>query len=139
MQPMSMSERSRTIEKSTAERSRFVLLRRAQSRTTHDLFTNFKRLACWRHRMHCVACCENPRADNPLATRPCRGLLSCRPSFLCGGQELFAELLRPDPARRPSGLLADRAEMRVSRRAFLWHEVSIEVAGERRDRATFEV
>jgi hypothetical protein len=98
MQVISMSERTRTIEKSTAERSRLVVLRRAQARTTYDLFLNINRLPRWQHEVPVVACCENPCADNPLAPRPCRGLLSCCPNFSCACSELSAEIrLRDQP------------------------------------------
>jgi hypothetical protein len=129
MQLMSISERTRTSEKSNADRSHLVVPQRAQARATHDLYLDIRRLVRWRHATLLPACCENSCADNPLAPRRSRGLLSCRPSFSCAGPELR----RLDQARRPSGLLADRAEMHASRRAFLWHEVSIEVTDERRE------
>jgi hypothetical protein len=59
MQEMSMSARTRTIEKSNAERSRRVVLRRAQTSTTRDLFLNINRLVRWRHDALPVACCGN--------------------------------------------------------------------------------
>lgn len=79
MQLVSNSERIRTIEKSTAERSCVVALRRAQARTAPDLLLAVNCLAHSRHIAHLVACRESPCADNLLGARPCRGLLSCLP------------------------------------------------------------
>ena len=76
---VSNSDRISTIEKSTAERSRVVALRRAQARTAHDLLLSINSLARSRHIAHLFACRENACADNLLRARPCRGLLSCFP------------------------------------------------------------
>jgi hypothetical protein len=116
MQLLSISEHTRTIEKSIAERSRFVVLRRAQAQTTHELFLNINELARWRHEVRPVGCCENPCADNPLGPRPCRRLLSCRTNSLCAGPEPFVELRRLDQARdslRDCSLIAQKCAHRV--------------------------
>jgi hypothetical protein len=139
MQPMSMSARTRTIEKSTTERSHLVVLRRVQAQTTHDLFLSINGLARRQHAVRLVACCENPCADSPLAARPCCRLLSCRPNFSCACSELSAELRRRDQVQDASGLLADRTEMHAPTHAVLWHEVSIEVPLREEDRGTFEL
>jgi hypothetical protein len=139
MQPMSMSERTKRIEKSTAERSHLVVLRRVQAQTTHDLFLSINGLARRQHEVRLVACCENRCADSPLVPRTCHGLLSCRPNFSCACSELSAELRPRDQVQGASGLLADRTEMHAPRHAVLWHEVSIEVHLREEDLGTFEL